>query len=144
MKELQRVLIPVALPTTLPIAGMPHDTHLYASIADNSLSATTYIVNLGFTQDCQGARACRYGEVTGGWTADTPGVLLPDHGGVPITLRGGIRGTFYPFSCGASCSDSAILWHVHGIPYTVSLKAGSRHDALLMANSAIANTRTAP
>jgi hypothetical protein len=123
---------------------MPHGAHLYASIAANSLSATTYIVNLGFTQDCQGGTACRYGEATGGWTADTPGVLAPDQGGVPIALRGGLRGTFYPFTCGASCGDSVILWHLHGIPYTVSLKGGARRDVLLMANSALANTQTTP
>jgi hypothetical protein len=139
---LQEVLIPVALPTALPLVGMPRGTHLHAEIDGNSLSVTTYIVDLGYTKGCGGAGACRYGEATGGWTGDTPGVLVPDQGGVSITLRGGIRGTFYPYTCGASCGDSIIMWHVHGIPYTVSLKGGSRANVLVMANSAIANTHS--
>ena len=140
---LQEVQIPVALPTALPLVGMPRGTHLYTEIDGNSLSVTTYIVDLGYVKGCGGAGACRYGEATGGWTGDTPGVLVPDQGGVPITLRGGVHGTFYAFTCGASCGDSTILWHGrHGIPYTVSLKGGSRANVLLMANSAIANTRS--
>jgi len=135
---LQNVLIPVALPLT----SMPRGGHIYAEIDGNSLSATTYIVDLGYAKGCGGAGACRFGEATGGWTGDTPGVLYPDRGGTPIALRGGVRGAFYPFSCGASCGDSVILWHIHGIPYTVSLKGGSRTDVLLMANSAIANTHS--
>jgi hypothetical protein len=138
---LQRVLIRVALPTTFLRAGLPRSTRIYAGIEQNSLSATTYIVDLGFTKDCAGGGACRLGEATGGWTADTPGVLSSARGGIPIALRSGTKGTFYPFTCGASCGDSIILWHVRGIPYTVSLKAGSRSDVLRMANSAIANTR---
>ncbi|MGH2408752.1 MAG: hypothetical protein ACRDGS_00140 [Chloroflexota bacterium] len=139
---LQEVLIPVALPTALPLAGMPRGTHLYAEIDGNSLSVTTYIVDLGYAKGCGGAGACRYGEATGGWTGDTPGVLTPDQGGVAITLRGGVHGTYYPYTCGASCGDSIIMWHWHRIPYTVSLKGGSRADTLLMANSALVNTRS--
>jgi hypothetical protein len=144
MNALRQVAIPVALPATLPSGLIPRGLHVYASIAADSLSETTYIVNLGFTPDCQGSTACRYGEVTGGWTADTPGVLAPDQGGVPIALQGGVHGTFYPFTCGASCGDSVILWHLHGIPYTVSIKAGARHAVLLLADAALANVRTAP
>jgi hypothetical protein len=140
--SLQNVFIPVALPTTFPLGKMPSSTRIYADIQGNSLSATTYIVDLGYTKDCNGAGACGYGEVTGGWTGDTPGVLSPLKGGIPITLRGGVKATFYPFTCGASCGDSVILWHHKGIPYTVSIKAGSRSDVLLMANSAVANTRS--
>jgi len=140
--RLQNVFIPVALPTTFPLAKLPSSTRIYASIQENSLSATTYIVDLGYTKDCNGGGACGYGEVTGGWTGDTPGVLSPLKGGVPITLQGGVKGTFFPFTCGASCGDSVIFWHFHGIPYTVSLKGGSRRNVLLMANSAIANTRS--
>jgi hypothetical protein len=140
--SLQNVFIPIALPTTFPLAKMPSSTRIYADIQDNSLSATTYIVDLGYTKDCNGGGACGYGEVTGGWTGDTPGVLAPLKGGVPITLQGGVKGTFYPFTCGASCGDSLILWHHKGIPYTVSIKAGSRSNVLLMANSAIANTHS--
>src|SRR5271165_6239245 len=128
LQALQQVVIPVALPTALPAGSVPRGLHVYATIAADSLSATTYIVNLGFTPDCQGSTACRYGEVTGGWTAETPGVLAPNQGGVPITLQGGVHGTFYPFTCGASCGDSVILWHMHGIPYTVSIKGSARHD----------------
>jgi hypothetical protein len=58
-------------------------------------------------------------------------------------LQGGVKGTFYPFTCGASCGDSVILWHHKGIPYTVSIKAGSRSNVLIMANSAVANTHSA-
>jgi hypothetical protein len=139
---LQNVYIPVALPTVFPLAKMPSTTRIYADIQDNSQSATTYIVDLGYTKTCDGGGACGYGEVTGGWTGDTPGVLSPLKGGVPITLQGGVKGTFYPFTCGASCGDSVILWHHNGIPYTVSIKAGSRSDVLLMANSAVANTHS--
>ena len=138
--DLQNVYIPIALPTTFPLARMPSTTRIYADIQDDSQSATTYIVDLGYTKDCNGGGACGYGEVTGGWTGDTPGVLSPLKGGVPITLQGGVKGTFYPFTCGASCGDSVILWRHNGIPYTVSIKAGSRSNVLLMANSAVANT----
>src|SRR5665213_3238142 len=86
-KDFQKVYIPIALPTTFPLAKMSSSSRIYADIQDNSLSATTYIVNLGYTKDCNGD-VCGYGEVTGGWTADTPGVLSSLKGGMPITLQG--------------------------------------------------------
>jgi hypothetical protein len=55
--------------------------------------------------------------------------------GKPITLTGHVKALFFAYRCGASCGDSVIVWEKEGIPYTVSLKAGSLHDTLAMADS---------
>ncbi len=138
--KLARVRIPIALPSWLPrvTATLP----AYADASD--VSSTTYVIDLSDTRDCHGANACRLGSVTGGWTAETPGVLFTPTKGTPVKLHGGVVGVFYPFQCGASCGDSLLMWHERGIPYTVSVKGGSKHDTMSMANSALDNTFNNP
>jgi hypothetical protein len=137
MPKLARVLIPIALPSWLP--RVTATSHAYADASD--VSSTTYVIDLSYTRDCHGANACRLGSVTGGWTAETPGVLFTPTKGTPVKLHGGVAGVFYPFQCGASCGDSLLLWHnKRGIPYTVSVKGGSKRDTVSMANSALDNT----
>ena len=134
--KLARVLIPLALPYWLP--RVTATSPAYADASD--VSSTTYVIDLSYTRDCHGANACRLGSVTGGWTADTPGVLFTPTKGTPVKLHGGVVGIFYPFQCGASCGDSLLMWHKRGIPYTVSVKGGSKQDTVSMANSTLDNT----
>jgi hypothetical protein len=138
--RLARVLIPIALPYWLP--RVTAKSPAYADASD--VSSTTYVIDLSYTRDCHGANACRLGSVTGGWTADTPGVLFTPTKGTPVKLHGGVVGVFYPFQCGASCGDSLLMWHKRGIPYTVSVKGGSKQDTVAMANSALDNTFNNP
>ena len=136
--KLARVLIPIALPSWLP--HVTATSPVYADAHD--VSSTTYVIDLSDTRYCHGANACRLGSVSGGWTADTPGVLFTPTKGTPVKLHGGVVGIFYPFQCGASCGDSLLMWHKRGIPYTVSIKGGSKQDTVAMANSALDDTFT--
>lgn len=136
LPRLKKVIIPVLLPTILP--GQPQATgtlRLYAEVSD--LTSFSYRVALGFAPGCQGGAACRFGEVTGGAVSDTP-TIFDYPRGRHVRLRGGALALFFPYSRGASCGDSVLVFQVQGIVYTVSRKAGSLPDVLAMANSVAA------
>jgi hypothetical protein len=56
---------------------------------------------------------------------------------VPVTLSGGIKGSFADFDCGAHCDDASLDWTEGGYYYGISLKAGDKKTLIRMANSAI-------
>lgn len=125
--------IPVLLPRTLPAAVSPRP-HLYATLDDRG--AFAYDVNIGYTPDCHGMGACRYGEVTGGPELNTPTIFdypRAHH----VRLHNGALGLYFPYTCGASCGDSALVFQDEGIVYMVSIKAGSLPAVLAMANSVV-------
>ena len=131
LPRLKSVTIPVLLPTYLPRQN-PKGLRLYATVDDQGLYS--YLINIGFTPDCHGGGACRFGEVTGGPEVDTP-TIFDYPRGRHVQLRGGALALYYPYTCGASCGDSVLVFQREGVVYTVSLKAGALSDVLSMANS---------
>jgi len=131
LPRLKGVSVPVLLPTYIPRQD-PKGLRLYATVDDRGLYS--YLINIGFAPDCHGATACRLGEVTGGPEVDTPTIFdYPQ--GRHVRLRGGALALYYPYTCGASCGDSVLVFQREGVVYTVSLKAGALGDVLSMANS---------
>lgn len=125
--------IPVLLPRTLPTNLSPRP-HLYATLDDRN--AFAYDVNIGYTPDCHGMGACRYGEVTGGPELNTP-TIFDYPRARHVRLHNGALGLYFPYTCGASCGDSALVFQNDGIVYMVSIKAGSLRAVLAMANSVV-------
>lgn len=133
LPRLRGITIPVLLPAYLPFhpsAGL----HVYATVDDRTPYA--YLIDIGYTPDCHGAGACRLGEVTGGPEIDTP-TIFDYPRGRRVHLRSGALALYYPYTCGASCGDSVLVFQSGGVVYTVSVKAGSLHDVLAMANSVV-------
>ena len=133
LPQLRGLTIPVLLPAYLPFhasAGL----RIYATVDDRTPYA--YLINIGYTAGCHGATACRFGEVTGGPEIDTP-TIFDYPRGHQVHLRTGALALYYPYTCGASCGDSVLVFQASGVVYTVSLKAGSLHAVLAMANSVV-------
>lgn len=131
LAHLHGLLIPVLLPTLVP---HQHDAgvHLYAAVDDKTQWG--YLVDIGYTPQCGGAGACRFGSVTGGAEIDSPTIFdypRAQH----VHLQNGAQALFFPYTCGASCGDSVLAFQVEGFVYTVTIKAGSLRDVLTMANS---------
>jgi len=74
------------------------------------------------------------GSVTGGPEIDSPTIFEYPRGRHE-RLHNGALALFFPSACGASCSDSVLVFEVDGVVYTVSIKAGSLQEVLAMANS---------
>lgn len=132
LPHLHGMYIPVVLPSTVPgqhVAG----AKLSASLDDRT--AWGYLVNIGFTPHCGGVDACRYGSVTGGAEIDTP-TIFDYPRAKQVHLKNGALALYFPYRCGASCGDSVLVFREEGFVYTVTIKAGSLHDVLAMANSA--------
>lgn len=133
LSELQgQTQLPVLLPSVLP--EEKEQPQVYAITTE--VSGSEYQVLLGFSPDCNGGNACRWGEVSG-----QTGPLTPPEGGESVTLAQGITGYFVPAVCGANCSDAVVMWEQSGGHYSVGLKAADKEQVMEMANSAIA---TAP
>jgi len=133
LPRLAGLTIPVLLPSYLPFhasAGL----RIYATLDDRTSFA--YLVNIGYTPDCHGTGACRFGEVTDGPEIDTP-TIFDYPRGRHVFLHNGALALYYPYTCGASCGDSVLVFQSGGAVYTVSVKAGSLADVLAMANSVV-------
>lgn len=124
--------LPILLPSVLP--EEEKQPQVYAITTE--VSGSEYQVLLGFSPDCNGGNACRWGEVSG-----QTGPLTPPEEGESVTLAQGIMGYFVPATCGANCSDAVVMWEQNGGHYSVGLKAADKEQVMEMANSAIA---TAP
>lgn len=131
LPRLKGVNVPVLLPTHLPHQDSK-GLRLYATLDDRG--QYSYLIDIGFDPACHGATACRLGEVTGGPEVDTP-TIFDYPRGRQVRLRDGSLALYYPYTCGASCGDSTLVFQVHGVVYTASVKAGSLADVLSMANS---------
>jgi hypothetical protein len=131
LAQLKGLEVTVLLPTFIP---HQHEKglHLYAEVDDKG--RYSYFVDLGYAPNCGGATVCRFGSVTGGAEVDTP-TIFDYPRGRHVHLRNGALALFFPYTCGASCGDSVLVFQVDGIVYTVSIKAGSLQDVLAMANS---------
>lgn len=131
LAKLTGLAVPVLLPTRIArqtAKGLP----LYASVDDKG--RYSYLIDLGYTSDCHGGGACRLGTVTGGPEVDTPTVFdYPN--GHHVRLRNGSLALYFPYTCGASCGDSVLVFEVQGVVYTVGVKAGTLAEVQSMAES---------
>lgn len=156
--ELQSVVqVPLMLPARLPLSK--DDPRLYATVTVRN--TTQYEIVLGWTVNCGGGNACRWGTLSGQRiTPNTPSIArqfadFPDPNFQPwadlppeikqqfgpVKLTRGISGFFVPATCGATCGDSMVLWEQDGFRYMVGIKVGKPKDVIALANSAIENQR---
>lgn len=133
LPRLHTLYIPVVLPATIPFKATKA-SKLYATLDDHT--AFSYLINIGYTSDCHGTGACRWGAIVGGSEPDMPTVFdYPT--GRHVRLHNGALALFYPFRCGASCGDSELVFQRAGFVYMVTRKAGALRDLLTMANSVV-------
>jgi hypothetical protein len=138
LPALKSVEIPVKLPVSFPSNAVGKGGHLYASVQD--VSRWSYIVTVDYTKGCGGADACNYAEIDGGPTLNEPSIL--DYPwGRPVGLAHNVKALYRPFSCGASCGQSAIIFADPStrIVYMVGIHGGSEKDTLALANATLAS-----
>jgi hypothetical protein len=121
---------PILLPRIIP--GSEAENKLYAVI--ETATANKYGIILGFTSDCGGGNACRFGDIS----AEIVTKKTPRLSGKTVKLANGITAYFIDAKCGANCSDSTLTWRLKGVQYTAGIKAGKLRDLLQMANSFVA------
>jgi hypothetical protein len=115
---------------------------LYANVL--SMEQGMYEISLDFSEDCNGATACHFGVLAGSLTSgnelySTPNIIVDAERGIPVTLANGIEGYYIEGLCGASCSDSLIVWVQDFYQYIIGSKAAPQAFLLDLVNSAIAN-----
>lgn len=138
LPALKQVQIPIKLPLSFPSDATGKGQHLYASVQD--VSRWSYIINIDYTKDCGGVEACNYGEIDGGPTINEPNIL--DYPwGKPVTLTHKVKALYRPFSCGASCGQSAVVFADPSteIVYMVGIHGGGKQDTLALANATLAS-----
>jgi len=131
--------IPPMLPTSFMIAD---EMALYPVVL--SMEYGIYEISLDFSEDCNWATACHFGVLAGSLTSgnelySTPNIFVDVERAVPVTLTNGIEGYYIEGLCGASCSNSLIVWVQDFYQYIIGSKAASQAFLLDIVNSAIAN-----
>lgn len=114
-----------------------------------------YLVVLGFIPDCVAA-ACDFGSLAGevltapaaepaayqflveDYQQGLPPVRSPQPPAL-VTLQGGVRGWFLPYTCGASCGESQVIFDWQGHRYTVGIQEAEQQVVVDLANSALAS-----
>jgi len=128
---LQKTGVPLRLPAYVPDSNdKEHPLYAMVLVADQD----HYAIQLAWRPDCEGGNACHVGYIDGSKTAPPH----PDKDAAPVTLLGGIKGSFVGFDCGAHCDDASLDWSEGGFYYGISLRAGDKKTLVRMANSAIA------
>jgi len=124
--------MPPRLPGFIPGCRAKRRPHASLVVAVPS----RYEIELEWEKDCHGAETCYYGTVQ---ASSAPPVSELGNGvRVPVTLKGGIRGSFVPPDCVSdSCGSSSIVWTEGGYYYSIGL-VGEKEEILIeVANSAI-------
>lgn len=124
--------VPVKLPTYLATEKQSQPIYAVIQIAEKD----RYEILLGFTDDCEGGNACRWGSVTG-----SEGETQFNSGYKIVKLKNNIKGYFKDTTCGAVCSDSKLYWVQNTFTYSVGIKAAKTSTLIKVANSAIASRR---
>lgn len=148
---LKRTNIPLRLPTYIPkdLKTEPgyEPPPLQAALPEKP-SNQGYDVVLGYSPNCSGGNACRFGTVTGylkpmqsitseyDWIRNYQGVKSKEPF-QQVKLINNIKGWFIPWTCGANCSDAKIVWEEYSYRYSVGVKVGEKASLIKMANSAI-------
>jgi len=125
--------VPVLLPSYFPYARSSGQKLRAAGSAQRS----RWSVSLYYGRNCGGANACTVGFMEG-QRRGTPGGFVQR-----VTLAQGVKATYKPTTCGASCSPAEIDWVLKGVVYRYQLQVNARGKAaekaamIKMANSAI-------
>jgi hypothetical protein len=127
---LKKTSVPLRLPEYVPDTD-DKETPLYGILEVGE--PERYSIQLAWIKNCTGGNACHVGYI-GGSKTPFPREHKPE---VPVTLRGGIKGSFIDSDCGAHCDDASLDWVEGGYYYGISLKAGNKKTLIRMANSAI-------
>jgi hypothetical protein len=127
------------IPTSFMIAD---EMALYPYVL--SMAEGLYEISVDFGEDCKMTTACHFGVLAGSLTSgnelySTPNIFVDVDRAVPVTLANGIEGYYIEGLCGASCSDSLIVWVQDFYQYIIGSKAASQAFLLDLVNSAIAN-----
>ncbi|MBD2691005.1 hypothetical protein [Anabaena catenula] len=125
----KKTQIKILLPKYVP--GLGGENPIYAII--ETATKNKYEILLGFSPDCNGGTACRFGVIT----AEAINSKTPKLTGKAISLGKGITGYFVDFQCGAGCSDATLTWRKNGVQYEIGLKAGNQTELLEMVKSVI-------
>lgn len=125
----QKTQIKILLPKYIP--GLEGENPLYAIL--ETATKNQYEIILGFSPDCNGGTACRFGTIG----AEAINSKTPKLTGKAVSLAKGITGYFVDFQCGAGCSDATLTWRQKGVQYAIGLKAGKRSELLQIAKSFI-------
>jgi hypothetical protein len=137
-KEIQPALrrdsaVPPRLPAFLPDVDADHP--IYPVI--QSAGRSGYNIVLATVLPCEGQNNCLYGSLKGSTTRfDVDG-----EPGVPVILRGGIRGLFIKSACHAFCTQSYVKWREKSFFYSIGIKAEKKEAVIKAANSAIPAAR---
>ncbi|TAE55502.1 MAG: hypothetical protein EAZ87_20125 [Nostocales cyanobacterium] len=118
-----RILLPAHIP------GLEGENPIYAII--ETANKNKYDIILGFSPDCNGGSACRFGMIS----AEVVNSKTPKLTGKKIDLAKGTTAYFSDFTCGAGCSDATLIWREKGVQYTLGLKAGNQKELVEMAKS---------
>ena len=131
--------IPPMLPTSFMITD---EMVLYPTVM--TMEPGMYEISLDYGEDCNYATACHFGVLAGSLTSgnelySTPNIYVEADRAVPVTLANRIEGYYIEGLCGASCSNSLIVWVQDFFQYIIGSKAASQAFLLDIVNSAIAN-----
>lgn len=112
----------VLVPTTLP----PDFGRAYIRVLADRGVAGGYLAVVAATPTCDGGTACTYATIEG-----SPGAPpLPPGRNVVIA---GKMNSVSEKPCGANCAGSyRTTFIAHGATYTISIKAGRLHDAIII------------
>ena len=121
--------VPLRLPSFLPYVDQEHPIHAIVQAAGSS----GYKILLATVLPCEGQNNCSYGSLRG----STSPITLESKSGVPVNLRGKIKGKFIKSVCHAYCSEAIVQWHEGGFYYAIGIKAESKNVLMRVANSAI-------
>lgn len=151
--------VPLRLPIYIPAEGQRPTAEGYPP---PSISATVpqpqpergYLAILGYSSDCDGGNACRFGTVSGGMrpsesidetfkrtlTERSQSSFQEKRSKEPLSrvkLANGLEGWFLPWVCRHVCTDAQVVWDEYSYRYSVGVKLGDRASLIKMANSAI-------
>jgi hypothetical protein len=120
--------VPIRIPRRVKLVGDLHQP-LYVT---GRATTSRYSLEVDFAKDCGGATAC-FGALFSGQR----GSHLA--GGRRVGLAKGLKGRFFPTSCGASCAKPQIQWFQNGVTYTIQLavREPERDSLVKLANAAI-------
>jgi hypothetical protein len=124
----EKCKIPILLPAYL--ANEEEPMELYAIV--EKASQDSYLIPLGFSADCAGGNACRWGTIIGEKVKEE---VKPK--GKKVRLIRNLTGYFQAGKCGAVCSDSKIVFYQGGYKYTFGIKAAKLDTMLKVVNSAL-------
>lgn len=156
---LERSGVPLRLPIYIPTEGQRPTAEGYPP---PSIRATVpqpqpergYLAILGYSPDCDGGNACRFGAVSGGMKPsesieESFGRILSEQSQSSfqehrskeplsrVKLANGTEGWFLPWVCRHVCADAQVVWDEYSYRYSVGVKLGDRTSLIKMANSAI-------